>query len=91
MVFNEDILERGKLTYQEQVIENSLHNVLKKNQIKNSLEMASFGLSYWKPNFMFWINIKEWIKRETTYTNFYTPLFQRISRKLFQINISYLS
>lgn len=38
MVFDKDMPERGKLTYQEQVIEKSLHN-LKKKQIKNSHEM----------------------------------------------------
>lgn len=30
MVFDKDIPERGKLTYQEQVIEKSLHNLKKK-------------------------------------------------------------
>lgn len=41
MVFDKDIPERGKLTYQEQVIEKSLHNLKKKKQIKNSHEMMS--------------------------------------------------
>lgn len=41
MVFDKDTPEREKLTYQEQVIENFLQN-LKKKEIKNSHEIISY-------------------------------------------------
>jgi hypothetical protein len=42
MVFDKDIPEREKLTYQEQVIEKSLQNLQKKEDIKNSHEIISY-------------------------------------------------